>query len=108
MQLYIKDRLYIMQILPAQNTLLDFKLKKDLLKKIGLSEQDEKEYNITLEKENGRVVWDVEKDKANPIEVEFTDSETKYLLSACEQVADNVFPDEVWETIDRLYESIQH
>ena len=37
MELHIKDRIYIPQMLPQQNNFMGFNLKREIIKKVGLT-----------------------------------------------------------------------
>lgn len=46
MDLHIKDRLLIPSIFPERGNFMDFNLKKSIARKIAISEQDRKDYEI--------------------------------------------------------------
>ena len=76
MELFIKDRIYIPQLLPQQTkSFMDFNVKREILKKVALTEQDKKDYNIEEDVENRKVTWNAEKDASTPLVVEFTKEE---------------------------------
>ena len=50
------------------------------------------------------VEWDVEKE--TPLHVEFTEDELKYLQEACEKISDEELPDDMWSTVERIYDAI--
>ena len=46
MELSIKDRLYLPTFLPAKGNFKDFNLKKEILRKIAISDDERKEINF--------------------------------------------------------------
>ncbi|MCS2981864.1 hypothetical protein ACMSE1_01285 [Bacteroides thetaiotaomicron] len=50
MDLHIKDRLLIPSIFPERGNFMDFNLKKSIARKIAISEQDRKDYEIVEKK----------------------------------------------------------
>lgn len=103
MELSIKDRLYLPAFLPAKGTFMDFNLKKEILRKIAISDGERKEINFRENQEDNRLEWDVEKE--NPLIVDFTKEEMEYLRRACEKISDEELPDDMWETVKRVYDS---
>ena len=104
MDLHIKDRIYIPQILPQQNNLKEFYLKRSVFEKVAITEEDRKNYNIQEDKENGRITWDVEKDKT-PLTVSFSEDEINYLKGACEKLVDMNYPDDFWNVVEKIYDA---
>lgn len=107
MELHIKDRLFLPQILPAKNTFLEFNLKKSILEKIIISPEDREKYGIKEDKENGKITWDSVKDAGEPINVEFTKEEMAYLKKGCEALASAPYPDEFWITVEKVYNAAE-
>ena len=108
MELNIIDRIYIPSILPAENTFMDFNMKRGIIKKVALSEEDVKKYNIQEDKNNKRTTWDPKVDRENPLVVDFTREELAYLKSACEKLADTPAPDNLWSTVEKIYAATQN
>ena len=79
MELFIKDRIYIPQVLPQQNSFMGFNLKREIIKKVALTEADKTTYNIEEDNENNRITWDIKKDRETPLVVEFSKDELAYL-----------------------------
>ena len=102
MELSIKDRLYLPNFLPATGTFMDFNLKKSILRKIEISEEERKEINFRENKEESRLEWDVEKE--TPLNVDFSKEETDYLRKSFEKISDEELPDDMWETVKRIYD----
>ena len=102
MELSIKDRLYLPNFLPAKGTFMDFNLKKSILRKIEISEDERKEINFRENKEENRLEWDVENE--TPLIVDFSTEETDYLRKSFEKISDEDLPDEMWETVKRIYD----
>lgn len=107
MELHIIDRIYIPAILPAENTFMDFNMKREIIKKVGITEEDAKKYHIEEDTENKRTVWDINIDRENPLVVDFTKQELDYLKSACEKLADKPAPDNLWTTVEKIYAAAQ-
>lgn len=104
MELTIKDRLYLPTFLPQKGNFRQFNLKKEVLRKISISEDERKEIELHENEENKRIEWDVEKE--TPLHVEFTEEELKYLQEACEKISDEELPDDMWSTVERIYDAI--
>ncbi len=102
MELSIKDRLSLPNFLPAKGTFMDFNLKKSILRKIEISEEERKEINFRENKEESRLEWDVEKE--TPLNVDFSKEETDYLRKSFEKISDEELPDDMWETVKRIYD----
>lgn len=105
MELHIKDRIYIPQLLPQSNNFMGFNLKREIIKKVALTVDDKETYSIEEDKENNRVVWNVEKDREQPLVVDFTKDEIEYLKTACEKLAEAPYPDDFWMTVEKIYDA---
>lgn len=105
MELHIKDRIYIPQLLPQSNNFMGFNLKREIIKKVALTVDDKETYSIEEDKENNRVVWNVEKDREQPLVVDFTKDEIEYLKTACEKLAEAPYPDDFWITVEKIYDA---
>ena len=105
MELSIKDRLYIPVILPQEGTFREFNLKKEILRKIEISDQEREEAGLHENPETNRIEWDVEKDV--PLNIELSPDELKYLQQSCEKISDEKLPDDMWMTIEKLYDNSQ-
>lgn len=107
MELHIKERIYFPQLLPQQGSFMEFNLKRSIMKKVGITDQDRTEYNIQEDNENKRVVWDRAKDIESPLCVEFTEEELGLLRKGCEQFTDKETPapDDFWELVEKVYDS---
>ena len=103
MELSIKDRLYIPGFLPQENNFKQFNIKKEILKKIEISEEERATVNLRQNTENNRIEWDTEKDV--PLVVDFTTEEIEYMKSACEKISDEQLPDDMWATVEKVYDS---
>lgn len=107
MELNIIDRIYIPTILPAENTFMDFNMKRGIIKKVALTEADVEKYHIQEDAENKRTKWDPQIDRENPLVVDFTREELAYLKTACEKLADTPAPDNLWGTVEKIYAAAQ-
>lgn len=104
MDLLIKDRLYIPAFLPKEGTFSDFNIKKRILNKIEISDSEREEVGLKENVETKRIEWDVEKD--TPLAVDFSAEELEYLKQACEKISDEQLPDDMWGTIEKLFDAI--
>ena len=104
MELTIKDRLYLPSFLPARGNFKEFNLKKDILRKIAISDDERQEINLRENAEDKRIEWDVEKER--PLLVEFSKEEMDYLKKACERISDEGLPDDMWATVETVYNEI--
>lgn len=107
MELHIKDRLFLPQILPAQNTFMDFNLKKSIIDKVLITPDDREAFKIEEDKEANRITWDSEKDAKEPLVVEFTKEELAYLKKGCEALSSAPYPDDFWITVEKIYNAAQ-
>lgn len=101
MELSIKNRLYLPTFLPAKGNFKDFNLKKEILRKIAISEEERKEINFRENQEDNRLEWDVEKETS--LIVDFSKDEMEYLRRACEKISDEELPDDMWATVEAVY-----
>lgn len=108
MDLHIKDRLLIPSIFPERGNFMDFNLKKSIARKIAISEQDRKDYEIVEKKEEKRIEWNVQKDAETPLVVEFSKEELDYMRRSCEAIAEQQMPDEMWTVVERIYNEAQN
>ena len=105
MELSVKDRLYLPSFLPARGNFKDFNLKKEILRKIAIPDEERKAIGLHENAEDKRIEWDVDKEK--PLAVEFSGEETEYLQKACEKISDEELPDDMWATVARIYDFVQ-
>ena len=104
MELTIKDRLYLPSFLSARGNFKEFNLKKEILRKIAISDDERQEINLRENAEDKRIEWDVEKER--PLLVEFSKEEMDYLKKACERISDEELPDDMWATVETVYNEI--
>lgn len=102
MELTIKDRLYIPALLPKEGNFKQFNLKKEILRKIEISETEREEINLRENTETKRIEWDVEKDRL--LNIDFSADEKAYLKMVCEKISDEQLPDDMWHTVTTLYD----
>lgn len=105
MELTIKDRLYIPAFLPKEGNFKNFNLKKEILRKIEISESERDAVGLKENQETKRIEWDTDKDI--PLMVEFTTEEMEYLKQSCEKISDEQLPDDMWSCVEKIYNSIQ-
>lgn len=105
MELLIKDRLYIPAFLPKEGNFKDFNTKKNILAKIEISQDERQVVGLKENQETKRIEWDTEKD--TPLVVDFTTEEMLYLKTSCEKISDQSLPDDMWQTVEKLYDAVQ-
>jgi hypothetical protein len=105
MELQMKDRLYIPAFLPKEGNFKQFNLKKEILRKIEISEEERKTVELVENAETKRIEWNTEKDI--PLKVDFTPEEMDYLKTSCERIADEQLPDDMWSSVEKIYNAIQ-
>lgn len=104
MELNIKDRLYIPKMLPDKGKFTEFNLKRSIVGKVMLTEEDKEKYSIVEHKEESRVEWDSNKDFEFPKKVDFTKEELDYLRTSCEALIESAYPDDFWVTVEKIYD----
>lgn len=104
-KLLIKERLYLMNVLPQQNSLIEYQLKKSIIQKVEITDEDKALVDFKQESESN-VTWDSKKDMDNPKEFEFTDQECQYVRKAIEALSDGEHPDEYWIVVMLLYDKL--
>ena len=105
MELLIKYRLYIPAFLPKEGSFKDFNTKKSILSKIEITQDEREAVGLKENAETKRIEWDVEKD--TPLVVDFSADEMQYLKTSCEKISDRSLPDDMWQTIERVFDAIQ-
>lgn len=105
MKLNIKDRIYIPRMLPEQGKFIEFNLKRSIVKKVMLTEEDRVKFSIIEDKDKGKIEWDSNKDFESPLEVDFSKEELDYLKKSCESLIDSAFPDDFWVTVEKIYDA---
>ena len=75
--------------------------KGKILRKIAIGDEERKAINLRENAEDKRIEWDVEKE--HPLEVEFSADEMAYLQAACEKISDEELPDDMWGTVEAIY-----
>lgn len=103
MELNIKDRLYLREVLPQQNSFSEFALKKSIIDKVAITQADIEKYSIVEKREEGKIEWNTEMDQKEPLVVDFSQQELDYLKKGCEALVDVPKPDDFWLTIDKIY-----
>lgn len=104
MELTVKDRLYIPALLPKEGNFKQFNLKKEIIRKIEISDSERETINLRENAETKRIEWDVEKEVA--LNVEFSGDETAYLKEVCEKVSDESLPDDMWSTVEKIFDGL--
>lgn len=106
MELSIKDRLYIPALLPKEGNFRDFNHKKEILRKIAIDTQEREQIGLHENKDTGRIEWETEKEVS--LVVEFSSDEIAYLKKSCEALSDQSLPDDMWGTVERIYDAGQN
>ncbi len=89
MELHIIDRLAIPALLPKEGNFKQYNLKKSILSKIEIGEQEREEVNLRQNPETNRIEWDTEKD--NPLTVSFSDEEMQFLKESFRRAAPGLY-----------------
>lgn len=105
MELHIKDRLYLQQLLPAEGNFMEFATKRAIIKKISITKEEQDTFELKEVPEEGKLTWNSETDMKHPINVDFTADELNYLRKGCEALVDTPKPDDFWLTVEKIYNS---
>lgn len=105
MELTIKDRLYIPALLPKEGNFQQFNLKKEIRRKVAISDKEREMLNLRENPETKRIEWDVAKEM--PLHVDFTQEEIDYLKNVCEKLSDEQLPDDMWSSVETVYNEAQ-
>lgn len=106
MELHIKDRLYIPQLLPQKGNFMEFAMKREILKKVAITEADVERYEIKQDAEANKIEWNIDKDRAQPFTVDFSQAELEFIKKGCEALADIPAPDDLWVVVEKIYNSL--
>lgn len=104
--LHLKERFYLGNILPQENSLVDFQLKKRIVERIQVTDDEKNDIGFKVNEQDGSATWDARKDFENPREFEFSDDEVKYIRSSIEKLSDGTHPDEYWITVGTIYDKM--
>ena len=97
-----------MNILPQENSLVNFQLKKALMKKVELTDAERKKFEVKINEESQNMTWNAQKDFDDPTEFEFSEMECEYVRNAIEALSDGQHPDEYWLIVTSLYDKLQN
>lgn len=106
MKLHIKDRLYFPAILPETGSFLEFNMKREILKRVSITEEERKKFNLQENKDEKSITWDPELDRENPVEVEFSKEELAYIKKGIESISSTAYPDEFWVFVEKVFNAI--
>lgn len=105
MELYIKDRIFFARLLPECKSFLEFNVKRVLLKKVTLSEEDKAKYEITQDEQTGAIRWNSKTDIENPLIIELTKDELELLKRGIESIDGQPLPDDLWQTAEKIWDA---
>lgn len=105
-KLHLKERFYLGNILPQENTLVNYQLKKRILEKVNVTEEDKEKLGFKVSDDGTGAEWDAKKDFENPKEIDFSDDERKYIQESIEKLSDGTHPDEYWVVVGTIYDKI--
>ena len=74
------------------------------MKKIEISDTERDEVNLRENADTKRIEWDVEKE--TPLIVDFSADEMEYLKMVCEKISDENLPDDMWQSVEKIYDTI--
>lgn len=100
--LHLKDRLVLPSLFPAKVTMSGYSLRKSILNKITITEDEIKRYGIKQDADN-HVIWDIEADMKEPLAVEFSDDEITFIKKIAEQRSEEELPTELWDAVDKIW-----
>ena len=86
MELLIKDRIFFARLLPECKNFLEFNLKRNILKKVEITEADKEKYEITQNNETGTIKWNPKTDSENPLVVDFSADELALIKRGIESI----------------------
>ena len=97
-----------MNILPQENSLVNFQLKKALMKNVELTDAEREKFEVKINEESQNMTWNAQKDFDDPTEFEFSEMECEYVRNAIEALSDGQHPDEYWLIVTSLYDKLQN
>ena len=104
MELSVKDRLYLPMLLPPKGNYAAFNLKKSIRAKVAIADGEARTLGLESDPQTGNIRWDVQREK--PLDVAFSAEEMRYLRQACERLADEELPDDMWGTVSKIYDAL--
>lgn len=103
MELNIKDRLFFANLLPDCKSFLEFNLKRGIMDKVAITDEDKVKYEIVHDPETNSVQWNPETDMKNPLVVKFSDDELALIKRGCESLDGQAYPDDFWRTVEKVW-----
>lgn len=91
-------------LFPKKGNYHQFNLKKEITKKIEISQEERETIGWKEDQETKNITWDNTKDM--PYIVNFSNDEMNYLRECCEKLANDELPDDLWPTVAKIYDSI--
>lgn len=103
MELNIKDRLFFANMLPECKSFLEFNLKRNILDKVSITEEDKEKYQIVTDEETKAIRWDAKTDVENPLVIDFSSEELALIKRGCESLSNQPYPDDFWRTVEKVW-----
>lgn len=107
-ELYVKDRMVLMYILSIRTgnkmTLQDYMLKKEIMSKVSLTEEDFVKYEI-VDEGGGNMKWNLEKDRNNPMTFEIDDKTSSFFKKMVDTLSSEEYVEDVWDVIQKVYDN---
>jgi hypothetical protein len=106
-KLHLKERIYLGNILPGENSLVDYQLKKAIIEKVTITEEEKKEFDFVVREDGTGADWNGQKDFENGKIFNFTDAEAEYIMKGVQAASEGTHPDDYWLTISLLYDKFK-
>ena len=72
-----------------------------------MTQEDQEKFEIRQDEKTKNILWNAQKDAENPLDVDFTQDELKFLQTACEATVDAPHTDQFWHTVEQIYDQIK-
>ena len=95
-----------MQVIPTdlKLTFEEYMAKKEFMKELAITDEERERFGIKTE--DGVVKWDIEKDIAEPLEVNVNKVMASVLRSILDSETEKKHDDNVWDTLSRVYDAV--
>ncbi len=105
-ELHVKERIYAMNVLPKENSLIDYQLKKRIVGKLGLTDEEKNKLDFKVNNDDGSINWDAKKDFESPASIEFSEDEVAYITKSIQAASDGVHNDEFWLILTTVHDKL--